>query len=862
MSSSSSSSSSSSQQPQDVPTEPVDLVSAGRTMELNSLAASTKNNYTGTCKKLVTWALDPERDDDCIDEKGENLLIAGGFLCPAQEVKVEQAGFGHAVRALFVNRTQEDPDADPDHQYPWRDSGDCKLVWSKLSTSMAIGFFQWASMQRTGRGYEKHVTAKTLEGYRSAVLYKLGTLNLARPADWDRRTKKWGQGFSRQQSQDVRDGKIRTVNFAKTHFTYDQYNRLAKHYFDTNNVFAHLYLVLTWNLTCRTVNTAKLWLSGFGWDNDHLTVKIGMTKTDQAGIRGFPMAVFSNPLVPHICPLLSLAKYVVAKGNTFQWNASGQAKLFLGRSQSSQFGKHLLAGLKALGLVEYDPANHNKAMATHAAHSIRKGALTYASSASSGVVSIMTLALRAAWTTSSLLKTYIQHEGAGDCILGRILSGLPLTSVTFATAPAHFSCENPPDGVCVEAVLGNLFLEQLRTDQSFSPILPYLGAALLRFFSTSPEALRSFTRSLGRDLMTVMSSEQFEHVTERITIAFESHPEEMRVTGLTPTVVSMMANKRMHAVLVDNVGIVIRGTLEAMLGQGGQLEGDDQRLPLTEQIASLSTQLEGVRSNLIDVINGAAPHEYHHPGPAQVHPPGIGEQAEEPQILHIAASREPYVHATFRWEGDINPHLFDEKLTVIPNSENMTFMSSFEMYYMGVRSLNIAPLRFLTVHNSKINKRRISEYKMLMTYVEQVFTEEEKKMLHAAGTASPFDFLTIKNQVRDLCLKTLPLLPQTATSTAGSTLRPTQRQMRTLQKQLFRRKRRCSRVDGPEDDTVQVMLSEVRSAKYKYRKLRLDQAPGENIDFAFADTGDEAVDVTISTWSGRRQTKATIRLIC
>lgn len=68
--------------------------------------------------------------------------------------------------------------------------------------------------------------------------------------------------------------------------------------------WSHLYLCLTWNLMCRADNTDHLAVADLGWENDSLTVRFAMTKTDQAGTKGdLDRHVYANPLDPVLCPI-------------------------------------------------------------------------------------------------------------------------------------------------------------------------------------------------------------------------------------------------------------------------------------------------------------------------------------------------------------------------------------------------------------------------------------------------------------------------------------------------------------------------------------------------------------------------------
>ena len=47
---------------------------------------------------------------------------------------------------------------------------------------------------------------------------------------------------------------------------------LAQHFVESGNVFAWAYLVVSWNLICRTKNTESLKLSHIEWNEDAMIV--------------------------------------------------------------------------------------------------------------------------------------------------------------------------------------------------------------------------------------------------------------------------------------------------------------------------------------------------------------------------------------------------------------------------------------------------------------------------------------------------------------------------------------------------------------------------------------------------------------
>ena len=116
------------------------------------------------------------------------------------------------------------------------------------------------------------------------------------------------RGLKRQHAQEKQLG-IRKIEEGKSPIPFPFYKILAK-YLMMRNTFAHLYLVITWNLMCRTDNTEDLMLLHHNWNEDSLQIYMGRMKNDQEGERlKDPKHVYANPLEPEICPLLG--KYFI-----------------------------------------------------------------------------------------------------------------------------------------------------------------------------------------------------------------------------------------------------------------------------------------------------------------------------------------------------------------------------------------------------------------------------------------------------------------------------------------------------------------------------------------------------------------------
>jgi hypothetical protein len=78
---------------------------------------------------------------------------------------------------------------------------------------------------------------------------------------------------------------------------------------------------------CRAGNAVVIHFSHLQWMEDALRINFAHMKNDQLGeIPRDPRHVYTNPIMPEICPLLSLGMYLI----TFPEVLCGFGKLFTG----------------------------------------------------------------------------------------------------------------------------------------------------------------------------------------------------------------------------------------------------------------------------------------------------------------------------------------------------------------------------------------------------------------------------------------------------------------------------------------------------------------------------------------------------
>ncbi len=149
--------------------------------------------------------------------------------------------------------------------------------------------------------------------------------------------------------QDRKQAGAHPVVEGKRHLSFVGYVTLAKYAIKQqesrdSSMFAHTFLVLCWNLFARSHSVATLMLQHLSWENDSLVVILPKHKGDQEGSRVYPKHVYANPILPEICPILSLAIYVFST-NCFHREGSDWM-LFQGGHQETKFSHWLVNVLK------------------------------------------------------------------------------------------------------------------------------------------------------------------------------------------------------------------------------------------------------------------------------------------------------------------------------------------------------------------------------------------------------------------------------------------------------------------------------------------------------------------------------------
>ena len=134
------------------------------------------------------------------------------------------------------------------------------------------------------------------------------------------------------------------VKEGKDPMSVELYKKVCRWFLDwgtLDGVFAHCFLVLTWNLACHASNTTNIHLSEVEWDStfDTFETLFAHMKTDQTGEEAkYSWHLYAHPHCPVVCPVLALVMYFTCSFNTPQ---CGNNYLFPGDDHYQHFSEQL-----------------------------------------------------------------------------------------------------------------------------------------------------------------------------------------------------------------------------------------------------------------------------------------------------------------------------------------------------------------------------------------------------------------------------------------------------------------------------------------------------------------------------------------
>ena len=257
----------------------------------------------------------------------------------------------------------------------------------------------------------KQASCAHVGGYRSAIVDLYKSNNLKFDDDAVIGMSDFSSGYKRLVAEKKLTGEM-VVQEGKSPITFGGYNFVAEHAMTMKedfqqSMFAHLFLLLCWNLIARSVSVGTIMLQHISWEQDAMVITTPKHKGDQEGNNCYPKHVYANPVNPTICPILSMALLIFGGG----WQRSGAKHMLLrGTATEGRFSKWLKgimnsngASMIALGIIAFDIGTH----------SFRKGVATFVAGCVAGP-SAISIFLRAGWSLGVVTSRYIFTGQGGD----------------------------------------------------------------------------------------------------------------------------------------------------------------------------------------------------------------------------------------------------------------------------------------------------------------------------------------------------------------------------------------------------------------------------------------------------------------
>jgi hypothetical protein len=233
------------------------------------------------------------------------------------------------------------------------------------------------------------------------------------------------------------------------------------------------YMILDWNLACRSKSVQEGNVGHLKVVEDHLGCKIPKSKKDPTGARSFHKALLDYRDSCVQSPVLALA--VLFALGMFARNGAWFSGKHAEKSFSRRFGK-LLRNCRSAAELEV-LAQDPKDLGTH---SVRKGIMSLLAGVLDGP-NDKAMSMRCDHSKGKTHDTYYQAEGgtAQDCLCGRISAGFRPHDINNTQLPPHFA-----PGVVTDEHLRKAFptfdaVMQLDFKKQLRPVLTMLLASLV-----------------------------------------------------------------------------------------------------------------------------------------------------------------------------------------------------------------------------------------------------------------------------------------------------------------------------------------------------------------------------------------------
>ena len=521
------------------------------------------------------------------------------------------------------------------------------------------------------------------ETIRSSLAHMFRTAGVRQTDEFKSKMSNFAGGLKRTIAAEKRDQGLK-LGEGKDKMDFETYKKMAELLFKAggaDNIFAHCFLVLEWNLMARSDNIVHTTISHMEWQNDSLVFYFAKSKGDQEGVmENEPWHVYANPGNPFICPILALSRYCCCNPSVL----AGECKLFESsdpyQRYSKAFERILFANkdlFEGLGVDVYELGSH----------SVRKGSASRCAAGCTVSPPMASICLRAGWSMGPVKERYIHYEKAGDQFLGRAVTGLDISSEDFTVSPCYFDFseikeEEERDRISadIEFSIRN-YLSNGRVLQPYVFLIcRYLYASLCFHFEFLKLNLDQTDRLRQSPIFQQITDE---HVKiARIAFPWDSTRYTPQLTGLPPHSL-LLAKMKDVTKMVSRLKEELSGVFRTELNKRDVGGGMHHASAILDEINNKHNEVIGLMKSMATVADGKG-------------------TVETTDIFGEEANKNKAPVGTML-------HCYGGSLQLLPKGwkmPDMTFCQFICMWLCGDQAKGIPPFRLLkTIHLSNIVPR-------------------------------------------------------------------------------------------------------------------------------------------------------------
>ena len=512
-----------------------------QTIMNNFVTKTSKKCYTNENVLLMLWLFDMNAEEYLHDWVVEKAWKANDRDEEENESarKKGKKPMRHNLRQVFREALERSNQHDQN----------CPVILQRLTFNL---FSHYVTTRKKNGGGS--LSKSTYGSIRSAFKYLHKMAGSQVSEEYERSLTQFNRGMIRQITTEKAEKGV-SLEEGKKAMNMDVYRLMTQILMKSGSddaTFAHVFLVLEWNLMARSDNCKNLRLVHIEWRHDCLVFFFGKTKGDQTGENSnSPWHVYSNPFEPSLCPVVALGKYLLSNPDLIK----SDGPLFPGNDQYNRF-------IKIFNKVIEDNQDEFRLLGVDdkslGSHSTRKGAITVVSTGCTVSPPMASICLRAGWSMGNVKDRYIHYEKAGDQYCGRAVTGISSLTKDFATSPVYwdFSESGETGKKAVKTIIHEKFVEASEVEPHVFELVRYFFAAFCYHYDYLDKTLAPSDKLQTSTLFSAAKDFEFcaEATTKYPWTATKYTPQQ---SGIPPHTMLLVELEKMKLALKEQTTMIV-----------------------------------------------------------------------------------------------------------------------------------------------------------------------------------------------------------------------------------------------------------------------------------------------------------------